>query len=359
MQEGSSNLIFLISQPRSGSTLLQRILGSHPNIYTKSETWILLHPLFSFRFEEFVTPYNSWLYTLGLKDFISILPGGETRYRDAFSQLYLGFYNSILEKEGKTLFLDKTPRYFHIVNELIEFFPNAKFVFLFRNPAAVISSIINTFTKEEFSRLSDFRHDLLFAPKKILTGIKTAGPRAYSLRYESLLDDPIKELTGICSFLGIEYTNTMLHYNKTLKSKWRFGDQINVYQHDKPNNALKDRWVNALNIPKMWKIVSDYVQTLGRELVFEMGYDYDKIIYLLEENKPKYFDEDDLSLEKIFQNNTDLAIENFNLKKNLNELKYRINQLNEIAIQQQNLIGELANRLSELTDLLNKNGIEV
>ena len=34
--------VFLFSLPRSGSTMLQRALGRHPNIATLSESWFLL-----------------------------------------------------------------------------------------------------------------------------------------------------------------------------------------------------------------------------------------------------------------------------------------------------------------------------
>ena len=39
------NLIFIISPPRSGSTLLQRILNNSSEIETTSEPWFLLHYL--------------------------------------------------------------------------------------------------------------------------------------------------------------------------------------------------------------------------------------------------------------------------------------------------------------------------
>ena len=37
------DLIFVISQPRSGSTLLQRLLSGHSWIQTSAETWLMLH----------------------------------------------------------------------------------------------------------------------------------------------------------------------------------------------------------------------------------------------------------------------------------------------------------------------------
>ena len=43
------NLILMISPPRAGSTMLQRILGSHSDIHTVSEPWLVLHPLYALR----------------------------------------------------------------------------------------------------------------------------------------------------------------------------------------------------------------------------------------------------------------------------------------------------------------------
>lgn len=55
------NLIFLISLPRSGSTLTQKILGAHSAIYTRSEPWIMLNPLYSLKQEGIDAIYNKQL----------------------------------------------------------------------------------------------------------------------------------------------------------------------------------------------------------------------------------------------------------------------------------------------------------
>lgn len=53
--------MFLISQPRAGSTLLQRILGSHPDIHTVSEPWLMLQPLYALRPDGYRAEYNEHL----------------------------------------------------------------------------------------------------------------------------------------------------------------------------------------------------------------------------------------------------------------------------------------------------------
>ena len=56
-------LIFIISQPRAGSTLLQRMLSGHPDIATAAEPWLLLHPLYGLRQHGIQAEYNSqWAF---------------------------------------------------------------------------------------------------------------------------------------------------------------------------------------------------------------------------------------------------------------------------------------------------------
>ena len=45
----------------------------------------------------------------------------------------------------RAYFLDKTPPYAHFLPELLRIFPEAKFVALWRNPLAVVASIVETF----------------------------------------------------------------------------------------------------------------------------------------------------------------------------------------------------------------------
>jgi len=65
------DLIFIISQPRSGSTLLQRILGGHPEIQTSAETWLLLHPTYAFRDSGIETEYDSRFSAQGVEEFLT------------------------------------------------------------------------------------------------------------------------------------------------------------------------------------------------------------------------------------------------------------------------------------------------
>lgn len=133
------NLIFLISQPRAGSTLLQRILGSHPDIHTVSEPWIMLHPFYATRADGIETEYQQRTARVGVGSFIDALPDGRNDHDEGIRRMYAHLYARVLEGSGKSRFLDKTPRYYLVIPDLRRVFPEARFVVLFRNPLAVLA----------------------------------------------------------------------------------------------------------------------------------------------------------------------------------------------------------------------------
>ena len=114
--------IFLISQPRSGSSLLQQILGNHPQIHTLSEPWIMLHPVYAVRERGIQTEYNATWAHDALKQFLGSIPKGKDTYFQLIHQMYDALYQHTLEGTGKTYFLDKTPRYYFIIPELMKIF---------------------------------------------------------------------------------------------------------------------------------------------------------------------------------------------------------------------------------------------
>ena len=64
MSYRGENLVFIISQPKAGSTLLQRIVAGHPDIQTSAETWLMLHPVYGLRKTGIQANYNAnWAAT--------------------------------------------------------------------------------------------------------------------------------------------------------------------------------------------------------------------------------------------------------------------------------------------------------
>ncbi len=105
------NLIFLISQPRSGSTLLQHILGSHSQIHTLPEPWLMLHPVYALRSSGYNAEYQAKTAYLALEEFLENIPNGNQVYYEAIGKMISHIYQTSLNTVNKQFFLDKTPRY--------------------------------------------------------------------------------------------------------------------------------------------------------------------------------------------------------------------------------------------------------
>ncbi|KKD38827.1 MAG: sulfotransferase [Limnoraphis robusta] len=281
------NLIFLISQPRAGSTLTQRILGSHREIYTVSEPWIMLHPLYALRRDGHQAEYSVQNSQKALDNFLNLHPEGEDAYFQAVRQMSLNLYEGLLRGSDKKYFLDKTPRYYYILPELYKTFPDAKYILLIRNPLAVLCSIFNTFVQEDWWKIQYYQDDLLKAPGLIAQALLNFQGNSIVLRYENLLSNPEEEIQKVCSFLNVSFNAEIISYGKSFSEKWQFGDQSLIHQETKPSSDQINRWQEDLQNPIFWQSADNYLEFLGEDLLRSLGYSYTELKDLLERLKPK------------------------------------------------------------------------
>lgn len=288
------NLIFLLSQPRGGSTLLQQILGNHPEIHTIPEPWIALpalYTLYTHKIDrDYNTPYSLYFARTAIEDFVRRLPKGEEDYIEGVRLMYEHLYNRAMEGSGRKFFLDKGPRYYHIMPELGCVFPEASYIILLRNPLAVLISIFNTWigTRDRLGRLYEFKHDLLHGPRHLIEGAKLLGERCIVVRYEDLLKSPEAEIGKICGKLRIEFFHEMLNYDVKEKYIGSLGykEQRDDYKLGRPDAANIDRWVLSLREPQVWRMAGDYLDYLGEDLLGRMGYHYADLRRLLDKHRP-------------------------------------------------------------------------
>lgn len=340
------NLIFLISQPRAGSTMLQRILGSHPDIHTTSEPWVMLHPLYSTKKTGIETEYSSDLALNALSDFLSQIENGTAVYREKLRQMYGSLYESLLKPTGKKYYLDKTPRYYFVINKLCEIFPSAKFIILFRNPLAVLTSIIESWTKMDWRKLSEYKYDLLSAPDYLLDGLKRLGANAFRLQYENVLTEPENEIKKVCDFIGIKFDKTIIEYGNSGLPKWQYGDQKTVYEKTKPDDLHSNKWIQSLSNPQAWRTAREYLDYIGEDRINKMGYSFKKLDVVLDKNKPKVdIDKDTVGLSLLLDNTSDLPLERKLLREQIKKTNEQIRLKDE---QNKNIILQLQQKEQQI-----------
>ncbi len=275
------NLIFLISQQRAGSTLLQRILAGHPEVHTTAEPWLMLHPVYALREEGHQAEYNAVLAHKALHDFLETLESGQTRYLEALRRMALYLYATACEQAGKTYFLDKTPRYYLIIPELARVFPQAKFLVLVRNPLAVLSSILNTWVKGHPILLARYRQDLIEAPRRLVEGIELLEDRATVVHYETLVVDPQTVVQFLCDRLGLEFQPSMLEYGKGIRPQGEMGDPGGVDRYARPATDSLDRWLSLGQTLQTRHFAEGYLRALGPDLLAALGYNYAELEAIL------------------------------------------------------------------------------
>lgn len=293
------NLIFLISQPRSGSTLLQRILSSHQEIHTTGETWLLLHPIYAIKKHGHSAEYNSEWANFALTTFLNSIPNGEECYYEAIRNMALTLYNKSLESSNKFYFLDKTPRYYLIIPELAKIFPNAKFIILLRNPLSVLSSILNTWIKSNWLKLRNYYIDLFEAPELLHNGIELLHGKSHVIKYEDIITAPRVEVERLLNFLKLNYDPSIIDYGLSKDPNWLFGDQTGIKKYKRPEKANVDNWKQLLQTSQGIYLGKRYLDILGEDLMLKLGYNYIEYVNAFN-NTYKFTLDITISTDKIF-----------------------------------------------------------
>jgi hypothetical protein len=240
-------LLFVISPPRAGSTLLQRMLGSHSQIYTHPEPH-LITPIAHLGYYDNVdkAPFDHINAAEAMRAFVSRLPHGEADYLDALRAYADTLYGRMLAPSGKRMFLDKTPAYALVLDFLTKLYPRAKYVVLTRHPLAVMSSYANSFFYGDWQEAQTFNPILQRYVPAMAKLLRQRHAPVLQVGYESLVQNPADELARIFSFLGLENEPGAVRYGDKFEAEAGMGDPINVHKHDRPVASSVEKWVDEL-----------------------------------------------------------------------------------------------------------------
>ena len=259
----SIQLCFLLSSPRSGSTLLRRMLGCHPDIYAPMELHLMSYLDFQQRHHELSDQKHRHLLegtvvarqeVRGMKRSISAaVDQMYARDRRPVSQ----FFSEIDPHLKQKVLVDKTPTYAFsksTLERIKKTFPQAKFIHLKRCPNAVIKSMIDS----ELSQLIPFQktsgiHTNRFAEalwclceQNIRMSLRDVSDRAILINYESLVADPEATMTRLHKFLGLTPSTLIDPYsNKKINSEEQakhFAGDLKTYLRKSIDPSVANEW---------------------------------------------------------------------------------------------------------------------
>jgi hypothetical protein len=204
-----SNIAFIIGCPRSGTTYVKSLLAYHPKVRTGRESYLFawyLGPLI----QSWSRPRGKSGYA-GLKSYLTNDQFHEFLY-DASDKL-LQFMAPDLPEDG--IFVEKTPNHVYWVPEILEVFPNARFIHVLRDARDVTASMLAA--SKTFGKNWAPRHAFVAAHRWVshVTAAKEAQKKLrpdqfYEMRYENLRSDPAKELRSLTKFLNLDWVDTEL-----------------------------------------------------------------------------------------------------------------------------------------------------
>jgi len=265
MKFKEENLIFIISQPRSGSTYLQNLLSNNNETNTCSESWLLLNFANQFKPNLFKAKFDNQSAVDAFKGYLEKYP--EINFSKLQREFLLSLYQPMFN--GFNFVIDKTPRYWEILDEIVTLFPKSKVIILKRNPTDVIKSMIATWKIKSLDRLNYFRRDLLIAPKKIQSfcSIHKDNPNVYVIKYEDLIEEKKQQIKKIYDWIGIDYVDDVIDVSNNSKYKGKYGDPYQNSNQKSNQKVLTQEFRNFL---------LGYNNYLGKDFLAEYSYHFEE-----------------------------------------------------------------------------------
>ncbi len=268
--------IFIFSLPRSGSTLMQRVLMSHEDICSVAEPWILLPQIYALKEKGTLSEYSSLTSYNAIQDFVNNLPEKELDYRSSLRAFVLDLYTKQC-RNNERYFLDKTPRYFLIIDEIVALFPNAKFVFLFRNPIHVYASVVTTWGNNRFNKIRSSYNDIVEGSHLLSQGYLKHKDKSIAVNYESFVTNFETEVKKVANYLDIELTDGLLTDFHSQDTKGSLGDPTGVKTYASISNQSIDKWKTVFNSSLRKRFALKLLKEIDTKDLQAQGYNKDEI----------------------------------------------------------------------------------
>ena len=231
--------IFVVGSGRSGTTMMGRILGNHSEVFTFNEIHYLgwlssvskMHQLIS---KQEAVMLLSELFAIQ-EDGIFLKKDPKNFYAKAEKclkvkenlqevEVYKLLLETITVENNRQVACEQTPKNIFYINELLNAFPNAKFIHIVRDSRDVLLSQKNKWKRrflgaskiplKEAVRSYMNYHPITsakFWKSAVEHGCKMENhPRVLKVKYEDVLLNSEEEIKAICRFLGLNFEKKML-----------------------------------------------------------------------------------------------------------------------------------------------------
>ena len=241
------DVVFVMGCPRSGTTLIQKVIEGHDNYFSiQGETGLFSYQnIFDINREHFG------------------LSAGTQKLMFNMSNDIVDFFDRsvrlIAKENNNRIFIEKTPQHVIHLNKLIRYFPNAKFVNIVRDGRDCFGSA------KHHRNIPQSKSAKMFArywKKCVLPPWRHKdNSNLYTLKYEEFTETPYPELEKLMIFLGCHMMEKQLDPESYGNDK-RANSENFKRLNEKINTSSVARWRKELDKDEK----STFLRIAGHEL---------------------------------------------------------------------------------------------
>ncbi|MCS3755668.1 sulfotransferase family protein [Salinibacter ruber] len=221
--------LFVVGKHRSGTTWLSNLLLDHPQIAgIQHEAHRGIHE--SAFFSHVEGRYGDLSVFSNYVEFASVVSRSDyfrlagvsfdelmKLYPSTYAEVFRAVMDQYAEQRGVKYWIEKSPMHTHYMRQIVESYPDAQFVGIWRNPVDAAFSWLKC-QKGIESPLQRLRELGRFTVNKYIADVwmkdmkKECPERVYIIQYESLVDRREEVLDDICQFLNVATSEVRARY---------------------------------------------------------------------------------------------------------------------------------------------------
>lgn len=289
--------VFVLSPPRSGSTLLRAMLAGHPKLFSPPELYLLTYNTLADR-KAWFSGSQRFQLEGNIRALMQIRKQPLEEVQAWFSELEekafptQEYYGMLQEWLGDQLLTDKTPAYATHLETLERgetWFEDTIYIHLLRHPYGMIRSFEEAKLEQLwYPRLvgKDAGHPdaspygrrqlaemiWLILHENIVKFLeKIPAERKFQLRFEDMVNEPEKVMRDVCARLGLDYAPDMIKPQDDKKQRMTDGihevsrmiGDPKFHQHKKIESGVAETWKSAYEIDFLSDATTGLAEALG------------------------------------------------------------------------------------------------
>lgn len=200
--------VFIVGMPRSGTTLMEQILASHPQVYGAGELEFLGKVVDGMR-------CGTFKLSIGVPD--PLFPASTEATWQERGEAYVNHLSLLTDDKRYSHVIDKMPANYHYVGMIKAILPNATIIHSMRHPMEVCFSCYKTlFTAgHEWSfRLEDLAYQYRQYWEIITHWRREFPDLLFDVFYENLVENTEYESRRILKKIGLEWDSSCLDFHR-------------------------------------------------------------------------------------------------------------------------------------------------